>query len=161
MIGDLMADGMADWQVGAEMLDYVPVPARSLSGNMPYNPDDGWGKEANWMLRTVLALPILGLSVVFITMASKIDHQLFNNTIDKRVVTSGLNAFKIADSFHGLGWLDDFWRTPVSVLTPSSFGWDAPAWWQMFSFLIDVSTIYTIWLVEGSRRANFIKWANL
>jgi hypothetical protein len=156
-----MADGMAEWLVGAEMLDYVPVPARSLAASMPYNPDDGWGKESNWKLRTLLALPIFGLSALFIAMVVKVDQNLFNSIVQRGVLTSGLNSFKIADSFHGIGWLDKFWRTPVAVLSPSSFAWDAPAWWQMFSFLIDVSTIYTVYLVEGSRRANFTKWANL
>jgi hypothetical protein len=48
-LGDFLTDITCDSIVGAEILNALPVPARSLTATMPWNPEFGVGKhESRW-----------------------------------------------------------------------------------------------------------------
>ncbi|KAL4814755.1 hypothetical protein BDW67DRAFT_186313 [Aspergillus spinulosporus] len=54
--------------IGAEIIEYLPVPAQSFEGSCPFNPNQGIGKHEKMLIRTALALPLLVLSCLVVTM---------------------------------------------------------------------------------------------
>jgi hypothetical protein len=58
-LGDFLADLTCDVIVGAEILESLPPPPRSLTATMPWNPDSGVGKHGNKLVRALYALPLL------------------------------------------------------------------------------------------------------
>ncbi|GIZ38062.1 hypothetical protein CKM354_000148800 [Cercospora kikuchii] len=55
----LIVDMQAGNMVGAELLEYLPVPKRSLKGSMPFNQNQGTGKSENVIWRSLRAAPLL------------------------------------------------------------------------------------------------------
>ncbi|KAI1336961.1 hypothetical protein F5Y15DRAFT_192409 [Xylariaceae sp. FL0016] len=61
-------------------------------------------------------------------------------------------ALPIRWHFHpGSAALDDVWRGATVAFAPSAFGFDEVAWWQMFSFLVDLGPVYAVMLLESCR----------
>jgi len=60
--GDTGANPLSESDVGAERLEFLPFPARSLAGTMPFNPMQGITKEENRKKRAWVALPLLMLA---------------------------------------------------------------------------------------------------
>jgi hypothetical protein len=56
--------------IGAEVLEYLPVPARALEGTCPFNPSYGVGQHESTLKRAVLAAPLLALSYWVATKTS-------------------------------------------------------------------------------------------
>lgn len=57
--GDMLIDWACDAWIGAQRLDYLPVPLRSLRGTMPFNPEQGMGKYESISKRAVAASSFL------------------------------------------------------------------------------------------------------
>jgi hypothetical protein len=73
--GEFMATNLADSMIGAEKLDFLPAPERSLMGIMPFNPTQGIGKEENLLKRAAWASPLLIIAfVVWSTLPIFIRH---------------------------------------------------------------------------------------
>lgn len=49
--------------IGAEILEYLPVPRQSLEGTCPFNPNQGTGKHESLKKRAAVAAPLLVLSL--------------------------------------------------------------------------------------------------
>jgi hypothetical protein len=62
-LGPLLGDSATGKQsarlIGAERVNYLPVPARSLKGTMPFNQTMGVGGTGSISRRTIIALPLL------------------------------------------------------------------------------------------------------
>ncbi|OTA93717.1 hypothetical protein M434DRAFT_395394 [Hypoxylon sp. CO27-5] len=67
---------------------------------------------------------------------------------------SGEKKVFILDHFHHVDVLDQLWRGTTATFSPSTFGYDHIAWWQMFSFLVDLGPIYAVWVLESCRTRN-------
>lgn len=61
---------------------------------------------------------------------------------------------QILPQFHWITFLDDVWRGTTATFSPSTLGYDSIGRLQMFSFLVDVGTMYAVWLIESCRVAN-------
>ncbi|KAF2208233.1 hypothetical protein CERZMDRAFT_114748 [Cercospora zeae-maydis SCOH1-5] len=55
----LLIDMQAGNMVGAELLEYLPVPKRSLEGSMAFNQNQGTAKSENVVWRSLRAAPLL------------------------------------------------------------------------------------------------------
>jgi 2-polyprenyl-6-methoxyphenol hydroxylase-like FAD-dependent oxidoreductase len=104
LLGDYTADLSVDFVIGATRINYLPIPARSLKGNMPFNPAQGIGNKESYAKRLFIALPFVALS-----------------------------------------WM------AVRNLLPVS---DSVAPWYLPSFLADNGVVYSILLIESTRRTN-------
>lgn len=62
--GDIFMDMNCDMITGAVKLDYLPIPERSMGGNMPFNPTQGLGKTESRLARATKALPFLGITAM-------------------------------------------------------------------------------------------------
>ncbi|KAF2801072.1 hypothetical protein K505DRAFT_227365 [Melanomma pulvis-pyrius CBS 109.77] len=65
-------------------------------------------------------------------------------------------SIPILQKFHMIPFLDEVFRDVTIGFGPSTLEYDAPTWWQMFSFLNDFGVLYMICLLEATRPAN--KW---
>ena len=54
----------SDMTTGAVKLDFLPVPERSMRGNMSFNPSQGLGNAESKLKRAVKALPFLGITLM-------------------------------------------------------------------------------------------------
>ena len=72
MSEDSAAEAFSDFVIGAEKVDHLPIPKRSLQGTMPFNRRQGWGYESKKLDRLLRVLPvgILALVVLFYNVAN-------------------------------------------------------------------------------------------
>lgn len=161
-LGDSLIDGSCDGMVGAELLDFLPPPPRSLKATMPWNPDIGIGMNESKLLRAIYALPLL-----FILYGC---HRTMGATIDALVVprteagTLSLGPRLIVPvfrKFFGIGGIDNFIAKYVSIFTPAIGNFDSIGRLQGIAFLADLIPIQAIWMIEGIRRGNFGTSAHL
>jgi hypothetical protein len=56
--------------IGAEILEYLPVPTQSFEGSCPFNQNQGIGKHESVFRRTTMAAPLLSFSYWMVRMTS-------------------------------------------------------------------------------------------
>ena len=61
--GDTSANPLSESDIGAERIEFLPIPARSLTGTMPFNPLQGITKLESRESRAWVGLPLLILAV--------------------------------------------------------------------------------------------------
>ena len=153
--GDHLVDMQSDSIVGAVMLDYLPPPARSLKGTLPFNPEQGLGKKESILFRAFLALPFLGL-VAFAANRMVADGAFpaVGKILQQGSITWDGGSVPVPSSFYHIKWLDDLWRPITIIFAPWNFAMDPVAWWQMVTFITDFGLLYSILLIESARRAS-------
>jgi hypothetical protein len=160
--GDFIGDLYAESQIGAELLDYLPPPRRSLEATMPFNPVQGWGYAESKVKRAFWALPFLGMSFLCVQMMGfdrVVPH--IRAIAQTGSFTHGSVSVSLFENFHHVKFLDDFWKPAIAAFLPSVLDLDPGSGWQSFSLIIDASTIYAIWLVESNRRNNKLSAAQM
>lgn len=158
--GDALSDMMSDWLIGATKIDYLPHPERSLKGTMPFNPDQGVGKKESITFRLLRAIPFLALSAFalkFMTAGSGLNE--IGGMLMEGRITWAENVFALPGTFYHIGWLDNKFRPLTIMFASSNFAIDPTGWWQMFSFITDLGILYSILLIESTRRSNNLTFA--
>ena len=160
--GDLLIDMQSDLMVGATMLDYLPPPPRSLKATLPFNPEQGVGKKESVLFRVFFAFPfllLLGLAAKF--MVADAAYPQIGKILESRSITWDGGSVAIPESFYRIKWLDDLWRPVTVVFAPWIFDIDHIASFQIFTFLTDFGLLYSIFLIESTRRANLLTFSQL
>ena len=153
--GDFIVNTSCDSWIGAPSLNFLPLPARSLKGTMPFNPEQGISKKESKVDRALSAFPLLFISIwAFRVMFSVIPFETGAVLLKAGKISWANSSIPIPEKFYHLNLLDDFVRGPAVVLAPSTIGFDRPSSYQNFTFFPDWSLIYTIMLVESARQAN-------
>jgi hypothetical protein len=62
--GDGGQNAEAAEDIGAELVEFLPIPGRSLTGTMPFNPLQGVTRFENRKLRALIASPLLLLGIL-------------------------------------------------------------------------------------------------
>ncbi|CAG8977155.1 hypothetical protein HYALB_00003376 [Hymenoscyphus albidus] len=138
-LGDLTTGEQCNLMVGAERVDFLPMPEKSLTATMPWSQKVGVGKQENKCLRAFYALPVLLLAHFAATN---------NDTmLDLKV--------------SGYGWLYKILSTLVSGFIPVLSGFEAVERVQTIGLLGDLIPIQAIFMIEAARRGNFITIAHL
>ncbi|KAI1857174.1 hypothetical protein JX265_011375 [Neoarthrinium moseri] len=102
----------------------------------------------------IIAAPFIAIAVwCFQAMDLEKIAATAKPSADAGVISWDGGQVKIID-FHGVPFLDQLWRGGTATFSPSSFGYDSIAAWQVFSFLIDLGPIYAIWILESTREVN-------
>lgn len=162
-LGDYTADLMCHATIGAEKLDCVPLPPRSLQGTMPFDQKQGVGQEESKVRRALHALPLLGFwYAAHITLG-----QTMTRTLPFLEQAASSGRFQVDDvvsvplkgQYCGLKWLDNLIKLYVAAFLPSIGGIDATQRLQMISFTVDLAPIQVIWLVESLRQGHFFTFA--
>lgn len=164
-LGDFLSDITCDTMVGAELIESLPPPARSLKARMPWNQELGVGKHESKLIRALYALPLL----LVLYGASQTMGVTAESAIPLLGKAVGLGELSLGDgqvvplwkSFFGVQGIDNFFAAYVAFFTPSIGGQDIAGRMQAIAFLGDLIPIQAIWMVEGIRRGNFVTAAHL
>jgi 2-polyprenyl-6-methoxyphenol hydroxylase-like FAD-dependent oxidoreductase len=160
--GDVLSDLMADLLIGATKLDFLPPPDRSLRGTMPFNPEQGIGKKESILYRFVLVLPFFALSALaYNRMSAGSGMSEVGEIIQNGRITWGENSFDFPATFYHIDWLDSKLQPLSIVFASSNLEIDPVAWWQMLCFITDFGVLYSIFLIESTRRSNNFTLAQL
>lgn len=148
--------------IGAVRIDYLPPPPKSVSGTMPFNPEQGVDKAESKLSRAFVALPFLVLSAIAMQCmdATPVADQ-FAAVMKSGEIRWATGTAPIIQSFYGLSLLDEIWRFVVVAFSQWTIGFDVAGSWQMFTFLTDFGLLYSIYLFEANRRANVLTLAQL
>ncbi|RDW72366.1 FAD-dependent oxidoreductase [Aspergillus mulundensis] len=143
--------------VGAEKIEYLPAPARSLTCKMQFTDSLPAQKVTLWE-RALWTAPLLGIFVVskasLAPLISAFGRHL-QSTLEKG--TWGAANGEVLDltrPFYHIGFLDKLMRPLVTCFLPSVTGSDPQSHLQMLSFMTDLGPIYGIWLLESYRNAH-------
>ncbi|KAG9231787.1 hypothetical protein BJ875DRAFT_105864 [Amylocarpus encephaloides] len=157
--GDFFADLTCDAMVGAEMLDALPTPPRSLKATMPWNPESGVGKHESKLHRALRALPLL---VVFIAAHFTMGAVLKQT---RPIVTAAIESGKLnmgrgqstplVTSYTGLGFIDGGLSTLTAYFVSSLGSLDLENRAQLIALGSYLIPLQTVWMIEASRRGNF------
>ncbi|PIG69629.1 monooxygenase [Aspergillus arachidicola] len=142
-ISSYLADGASKTIVGATKLDCVPLPSRSLQCTMPFTNFHPPRDEAIWK-RALWTLPLIGIYAVGKATALPV-------ILNTRPYLYPL--FKKGTWTAGNG--EPF----ITCFLPSITGSDPNSRVQMLSFMIDLGSVYGIWLLESYRNAH--SWTNV
>jgi hypothetical protein len=165
--GDAPVNLTADMIIGATMLDYLPPPARSLVAKMPFNPEQGLGKQEWKSMRALQALPFLILLLLALqcmwgwtidSVIGRIGEIMKAGQVECTLGTPGI--VHVRQSFYGIRYLDDMWRGITVCFMVFQFT-DQVSNWQIFSFITDLGVMYAIWLIESARRSNILTFAQM
>ncbi|GAB7353291.1 hypothetical protein MBLNU459_g3793t2 [Dothideomycetes sp. NU459] len=122
-LGEVLLDMQANFYVGATMLSFLPPPRRSLDVNMPYNPQQGEGKQESVLKRALLALPLLGLMYLAVQMMdATIAFPWVGELLKAGTIQWTAGEVPLRPYFYGLPWLDELWRGIIVFFTPSIYG---------------------------------------
>lgn len=161
--GDHLVDMASGGWIGATRLNFLPAPPRSLKGNMPFNPQQGLGKQESKLHRAILGLPFLVMAV----WCYRIIVCLIPWDSGKAILQSGLiiwgesSSIPILEKFYYWRFLDDQVRGSTVIMAPSTIGYDPVSSIQMFTFLADYGLVYAILLIESARRASMLTIAQM
>ncbi|KFY39521.1 hypothetical protein V494_03954 [Pseudogymnoascus sp. VKM F-4513 (FW-928)] len=164
-LGDAMSDLTCELMIGAEMLENLPPPARSLKATMPWNSEMGIGKHENRLIRALYALPIL---LVLYWFASTIGVTT-DVVVPALARASQLGQFPLSDGqvvslrqrYFGLKGVDEFLSLYVASYTPALSGLDIASQMQTITLLGNMIPAFAIWMIESSRRGNFFSTTNI
>ncbi|KAJ4361867.1 hypothetical protein N0V83_010808 [Neocucurbitaria cava] len=164
--GDLFVDMNCDMVTGAVQLDYLPIPDRSLHGNMPFNPTQGMGQNESKLLRALKAVPFLGISLLAMYLMwgdalppmLQRTGEIMENGVHNNIGEPGF--VKPLMNFYGIEFIDSRIRGLAACFASFQFV-DVICSWQTFSFLTDLGIVYAILLIESARRANILTVASV
>jgi hypothetical protein len=164
LLGDFLTDITTDGIVGAELLESLPPPAKSLRATMPWDPEQGIGMHEKKWLRALYALPLLAIGyAAHRTLRASLNAIPFytSETAAGQITLNSGATVPLVKEFFGLEGLDSFIATYVAFFTPSIGGFESTTRMQMIGFLADLLPLQVIWIVESLRRGNFTTVANL
>lgn len=126
---------LCDLAVGSGCVDYLPLPPRSKTGTMAFNPTRGIGKHESKLARAAWALPLVALIIAAVMCRSTVSpaHQLKLLGLPSHGIKAGTaKAVSVVHSVVGQAQSVSRW--------PSSSA--------------DYCVWYTIVLIESTRRTN-------
>jgi hypothetical protein len=164
-LGDFLADLTCDAMVGAELIESLPPPPRSLEARMPYNQELGVGKHESKLVRALYALPLLvimyGAAQTMGPTAAKVIPGLGKAVQLGELALGDGQVAPLWTRYFGVKGVDNFFAAYVGFFTPAIGGYDVAGRMQGLAFLADLIPIQAIWMVEGNRRGNFFTAAHL
>jgi hypothetical protein len=134
--------------IGAEQVEFLPIPSRSVSGIMSFNPTQGTGLFESLANRALLALPLLVIGF----WGSGLAKENLMNAITQPAAVNGELGLTNRSSAPISGQIStaDSWSDPLSaskLVDQYQLGW----------FWVTIAPVYLIWLMEANRRANYLK----
>ncbi|KAM3537522.1 hypothetical protein ARSEF1564_009554 [Beauveria bassiana] len=84
---------VTDTLIGAEILEFLPVPARSLESLCPFNPSQGIGKHESLMKRLTRTAPLVGFAI-FVGVFAPIGQDAYYSAADRNNAETSLGNFR-------------------------------------------------------------------
>ncbi|KAI4716833.1 FAD/NAD(P)-binding domain-containing protein [Aureobasidium sp. EXF-10727] len=154
VMGDFLENLTSDISVGATMIDYLPAPEASLSGTMPFNPEQGQGNKENLLVRALLASPFLVafayaysiVKVTPITGAGDVSNSFGYHT--------ALTSSSLTSNIFNFGGPSNSSATSNDVYMSASANLDPAAGIRTASYLAYFGVVLAIWSLEAVRCCN-------
>lgn len=160
--GDFLTDLTTDALVGAELLESLPAPARSLTATMPWDPEAGIGKKEKKWVRALYALPLLAIVYGCHRTMGETVKNLVPLTAAPGLLNLGNGVVTTwATKFFGIAAVDKILSKYVALFTPAIGGFDVAGRMHAIAFLGDLIPLQTIWMIESIRRGNFLTASHL
>ena len=144
--------------VGAEKLESLPSPPRSLLATMPFADEVGAKQENSLLRRGLQCLPILVcLGAAGATMGPLVApiRQSLLPAFAQGFWTAGNGeTIDLVKSFYPISFLDRTFKPLIACFLPSISGTDPVSRLQMISFMTDIGAVYGIWLLESYRNTH-------
>ena len=134
---------------------------------MPFNPEQGIGKEEPKWKRALWGLPLLALLYTARkTMGVTSRLTSIENLGEDLQRVGGIlldegQVLPVIEKFVGIGTVDKLLRFYAAIFTPMISGIDVAAHAQGLLFLADLVPLQAIWTVESIRRGNFLTASHL
>lgn len=145
---DIAANKSNHRHIGAERVDFLPIPSRSVSGTMSFNPTQGTGLFESLVNRALLALPLLVIGF----WGSGLAKKNLMNAITQLAATNGEPSLTNRSSAP----ISRRISTADSCSDPLSGG-KLVDQYQLGWVWVTIAPVYLIWLMEANRRANYLK----
>jgi hypothetical protein len=156
---DYFADAISLGLVGAEKIEYLTDPPKSLAGTMAYNQKIGPGNRPSRFGRVLPALPLLLWAyVAHRVLGAIVQHPALQAQIGQSLASGQVEC-------GGQVW-DLPTRTPpfsilVTFFSPGLLNIDPLQRLQAISFLTELAPMWLIWNLEAHRRVNTMKFISL
>ena len=145
-----MANMSNSRHIGAERVDFLPVPPRSVAGIMSFNPTQGVGLFESLANRALLALPLLAIGIwgSWWTTGSLINTPMQPGVVNRQLDSMN-HSFAPAQgrNLSAESWSDPLNNGGTKLVDQDHLGW----------LLVNFVPVYLIWLMEANRRANYLK----
>jgi hypothetical protein len=154
-LGDFLTDLICDANVGAEILEYLPPPPRSLTCTMPFNPEQGTGNTESRFMRAFMALPFLGFAALAVRAVDMraVVPEILEISRQGRFKANGLSV-PLRSSLYHVDLIDEIVSFVAALFAQIIIGSDSITYWQALTFLTDFAGMYAVFLIESSRRVN-------
>ncbi len=115
--------------------------------------------QENEIVRSIAALPFLallvwGLKPLERSCSNAVTGPHLNEVVLAGRIRVGATSIPTRNKFLDLKVVNDLWCPRAVAFVPSTMEVDPVSWFQNFSFLVDYSLLYSIWLLESARRLN-------
>jgi len=113
------------------------------------------GTKESVLYRAFIALPFIALIAFALNrMTAEAAFEEVEEIIRSGVIKWDGGSFPVRESFYGIKWLDDIWRPVTTIFAAWNLEIDPAVWWQILTFITDFGLLYSIMLIESTRKAN-------
>lgn len=153
-----MIDRSSKVIIGAERLDCVALPPRSLQCSMPYKSDNNTCQPTSDTLwtRALLCAQFVGcFAAARATMVPTIKQvrPLLVPYLEQGTWTArNGEVVDLTLSLYHVPFLDNLFRPLIACFLPSISGSDMQSRAQMLCFITDLGSVYGMWLLESYRK---------
>ncbi|KAJ5738611.1 monooxygenase [Penicillium malachiteum] len=141
--------------VGAERLESLPLPSRSLRATVPFANGVGTTDQSPPWKRGLRCLPLLAcLGAAGATMIpSGVRFKHFMGPIFAQRFWAAKNgeSFRLQQPVFPVSFLDRLLKPYITCFLPSISGHDPVSRIQMLSFITDLGAVYGIWFLDNYR----------
>lgn len=153
--GDARADQICGDAIGAERIEYLPLPKRSLSGSMPFNPTRGIGRHEQSWKRALLASTLLlvgygGFHFMFSVVPLERISQILATNVYQWGEDGNQYEVSLPAQFYRVPLADELARREAMRFIISRIHF-LP---QNLSLFADYGVWYAIMLIESARRSS-------
>ncbi|KAJ6031555.1 monooxygenase [Penicillium herquei] len=144
--------------VGAERVESLPLPVRSLQGTMPFlNGVEITDQPPAWK-RGLKCLPLLAClgaaGATMIPTAARFKPLMGPIFAQGFWIASNGESFSLQQPIFPVPFLDKLLKPYITCFLPSISGHDSVSRIQMLSFITDLGAVYGIWLLDNYRISN-------
>ena len=143
--------------IGAEKLDFLPLPARSTQGTMSFIRQYDRLSEPIWKRALSISSLLACYKIGSVAMDSTVAHfrPFLRSVLEEGAWSSKTGeSVVLARPVYHVPFLDNIRRPLITCFLLSITGTDPLSRAQMLSFMVDIGPVYGIWLLESSRRAH-------
>lgn len=165
VLTDSSPGSAADLYSAAPMIQFLPEPAKSMSGTLGFNPDLGHSRRDTTFLRIMRALPLVWIAMMswrfFGTGLRQMSPSLSQIAKTATYAVDEHHSLIMHTRYCGIPPFDRALTMLVGVMMSAINGIDSMARVQAIAFTADLLPVISICWVEAIRRGNSLTMASI